>query len=598
MGSIADSERLHRIIVRVEKKDENGEEYQVGVAWQNGDHRVPQFTERVPFNHPFDEEVLESIRWYLEDYLTENISDQRERKARNVEKKMKECGKSLHNLLFLQNHRAVTVFHEAVRGGLDKCEMIVSSDDPAVLALPWELIYCDDYQFLGFSLRGLYRSHNNIPPRATQPHSREDGLYILLVICRSQDDPVPPGHVMSSILESQEIRRLMERGQVKFTLLRPPTFSAFEAHLSNMTGHYHIVHFDGHGCGGKLKFEDKDGGQEWIKAEKIAQCLINCQVPLFLLHACRSGAQTSQEAFSSVASQLVRSGAKAVVAVAYNFYADAARIFMTRLYEELIKGKTVSVAVAAGRKSLSIQASRGWRLLEGDWMVPVLYQQAEHIAYTPTLVQDEGCAALHGLPPAGRYGFIGRDTEIHNLDRKFQQCKLVFLTGDEGVGKSELARGFARWTMRTGGVKKLFYADFETTSAEDVLREIEGSLAGVSSLENAANNLKWSNSLLVWDNIDGLEDSNSNAKDLFRLVGSLSDGNTWILVVSRKAHKQLESYQHRRLQVGPMRAEEAAELGKVCMQERDLPENENVRALCENFCDNPGELLKELYTLG
>jgi MoxR-like ATPase len=56
-----------------------------------------------------------------------------------------------------------------------------------------------------------------------------------------------------------------------------------------------------------------------------------------------------------------------------------------------------------------------------------------------------------GFPEEGAYGFIGRDYDILRLERAFRQNNIVLLQGMAGVGKTELACGFARWLEADSG---------------------------------------------------------------------------------------------------------------------------------------------------
>ena len=40
----------------------------IRLSWQRGQEN-PRFADAVPFQHPFDEEALTDLRWYLEEYL-------------------------------------------------------------------------------------------------------------------------------------------------------------------------------------------------------------------------------------------------------------------------------------------------------------------------------------------------------------------------------------------------------------------------------------------------------------------------------------------------------------------------------------------------
>ncbi len=221
---------------------------------------------------------------------------------------------------------------------------------------------------------------------------------------------------------------------------------------------------------GVLVFEAFDGSPQIITAAKIAQNLADCRVPIFVLNACKS-AQEGEEKFSSVATRLVSLGAKGVVAMAYSVYAQAAKHFMGRLYGELAAGKSLSTAVSAGRKEVLNQPQRpspkGDKPLQ-DWLVPVLYQQENYTPFAPANTVDdiesyfeETVSNLVNFPQEGRYGFIGRDYHILLLERAFRQNNIVLLQGMGGVGKTELAGGFARWLDETQGRSLIFFISLD-----------------------------------------------------------------------------------------------------------------------------------------
>ena len=48
--------------------------------------------------------------------------------------------------------------------------------------------------------------------------------------------------------------------------------------------------------------------------------------------------------------------------------------------------------------------------------------------------------------------FVGRDDLFYQLETAARLQRVVVLAGPGGTGKSELAKGFARWQRDTGGV--------------------------------------------------------------------------------------------------------------------------------------------------
>lgn len=368
----------------------------IQLSWQRG-QSSPRSAPEVPFQHPFDEQALIDLRWYLEQYLRFPYGLEPQ-KAQQIEEKLQAWGQQLFDIIFRSSEEARTFFQEATREGLDRCELSIISDEPEILNLPWELLYSPDYQFLAPLLAGTYRSLSSYAVRAEMGAMSDEKLNILLVIARPYGDrDINFQTIARPVLEAlQPIRQ-----QVNLKVLRPPSLKQFEAELQAHKGFYHIVHFDGHGDfeansnsiqtqfgtlgQGVLVFEDAQGNPEIVTAREIAQYLTDCRVPIFLLNACKSG-QAGEEPFSSVAGQLVKLGAKGVVAMAYSVYAEGAKHFMARLYGELVRGESIASAVAAGRKSMSIQKLRPspkGNLPLQDWLVPVLYQQEPYTPFTP-----------------------------------------------------------------------------------------------------------------------------------------------------------------------------------------------------------------------
>ncbi|MBD2495287.1 hypothetical protein [Nostoc sp. FACHB-280] len=138
----------------------------IQLSWQR-EQSAPRSAPPVTFEHPFNEQTLTELRWYLEEYLDFPYGIFPEQ-AEKIEQKFQEWGQQLFELVFPRTTKAWDFFQEATREGLDKCEINISSDDPKVLNLPWELLYTPDYQFLAPSLRGMYRSLNGYAVRSLQ----------------------------------------------------------------------------------------------------------------------------------------------------------------------------------------------------------------------------------------------------------------------------------------------------------------------------------------------------------------------------------------------------------------------------------------------
>ncbi len=541
----------------------NHEGDSIQLSWQRGQTN-PRSAPAVTFTHPFDQQALIDLRWYLEEYLRfpYGLADDN---AAKIEQKLQDWGEQLFELVFRSSEKGRQFFQAATYEGLDQCELVITSDHPEVLTLPWELLYSpDDRQFLAPSLAGMSRSLNEYAVRAEMGDLAQDKLNILLVIARPYGEKdIGLKTIARPLFES--IAQIKKKVNIK--VLRPPSFEQFERELNANRGFYHIVHFDGHGdfdadsvgfqhqLGGSppltppyqggeqegnsapplprgaggvsgqgvLVFEANDGSPQIITAAQIAQNLANCRVPIFVLNACKS-AQEGGEEFSSVATRLVSLGAKGVVAMAYSVYAEAAKHFMgRRLYGELAAGATLDKAVAAGRREVLNQRMRpspkGDKPLQ-DWLVPVLYQQESYAPFIPSTTDDldiddflePTISNLVGLPQEGRYGFVGRDYDILRIERAFRQNNIVLLQGMGGVGKTELVCGLARWLDETQGrTGKMFFTSFEQgATLSNVVNQVGRAVWGEKfsqygeeqQQQIVLNYLKSQPSLLIWDNFE------------------------------------------------------------------------------------------------
>ncbi|MEH2262299.1 CHAT domain-containing protein, partial [Nostoc sp.] len=544
----------------------------IQLSWQRG-YENPRLAPAVSFQQPFDEENAAELRWYLEDYLKFPYGIFPDNAAK-IEQKLQHWGQHLFELVFRTTEKGREFFQEATREGLDKCELGIISDNANVLNLPWELLYSPDYQFLVPSLAGMYRSLSTQGVKAPLPPMPDDQLNILLVIARPYDEQdVNFKTIARPLLAAlQPIRQ-----RVNLKVLRPPSLKAFEAELQANKGFYHIVHFDGHGnfdsdTQGVLIFEDEQGNEQAVSAREIAQYLTDCRVPIFVLNACKSG-QVGEEAFSSVAGQLVKLGAKGVVAMAYSVYAKGAEHFVGRLYGELVRGECIATAVAAGRKSMSIDKMRPspkGNLPLQDWLVPVLYQQEPYTPFVPKKTASsfadlmaqadntpESSKAV-GLPDESAYGFIGRDYEILRLERAFRQNHLVLVQGMGGVGKTELVAGFARWLDDTQGREYTFFTSFEQGAGlSQVINQIGRALGGerfsqmMPEQQDAVvrEYLQTHPCLLIWDNFEPVNGfptrnepllSGEERNKLKRFLKELRGGKSWVLITSRREEPWLD----------------------------------------------------------
>ena len=555
---------------------------QVMVAWQRGS-MAPRYTrEPIVLQNPLADEDRKELRWYLEEFLQFPYGAM-PWQAKQVENKMAVWGESLFSQLFAKKEYDPdprSLYQEAVREGLDNCELCISSDDTAFLNIPWELLRdpTPGRGYLAPSLGGIYRQRSGHSIDYL-PEQTSEVFRILLVICRPYGkNDVPMLRVARPMLEALG----QDNAQVKVEVLRPPTLDELQKRLSTNLGYYSLVHFDGHGVfernstvgyaeqfglageKGHLVFENSDGAEHIVNSDLLGNILANCRVPLFVLNACQSAEEGGQDPYSSVASRLISVGVKGVVAMSYSVYVKTAALFMQRFYENLVQHAPLALSVAQARRRLMAEgvhdtAVGKMELL--DWIVPALYQQ-EH-GYVPFPEQKIGTVEeseekpsqpyLEERCPTGRYGFIGRDYDIKRIEMAFldKENPFVLLSGLGGIGKTELAFGFARWYAATGGCPGgVFVSSFkEKADFAQVVGSIVGygtdfsSLAEHKQMEELVNYLRNNRCLLVWDNfepVNGYPEGEEplapteERKKLSSFVKALRGGKSRVLITTRK----------------------------------------------------------------
>ena len=493
--------------------------YRVEIALE-GDG--PRQTAQVSFGYQLAEQDRENIRWYLEDYL-QNPSDPAPQIAARVEQRMAAIGIELFQNIFQGNDDARDLW-ATLRQDLNNTRVEVLTGIDQAATIPWELIR-DPRTDTPLALRApaFVRIHSQAAQRPRLPQTDGETIRILLVICRPKGRfDVPFRSVASRILKGLG----NQPDSFQLDVLRPPTFEALSRKLrqAKVEGKpYHVVHFDGHGVydinnqvtlqnkplifqdhrpgmHGYLAFENSanEDNVEFVNGPELGRLLVETDVPVLVLNACRSAYAEAQSsptqvdkktehtndlhaqvrALGSLAQEIIDAGVAGIVAMRYEVYVMTAAQFVTDLYASLVQGQTLGEAVTLGRKQLNAQPQREIAfkpIALQDWSVPIVYE-AGPIALFPKPVQaNELKITLHAndalpslgwldpqLPKAPDTGFFGRDETLLAIDRAFDQHSIVLLHAFAGSGKTSTAAEFGRWYSLTGGVEgPVLFTSFE-----------------------------------------------------------------------------------------------------------------------------------------
>jgi hypothetical protein len=234
-------------------------------------------------------------------------------------------------------------------------------------ALPWELLWEDRQPMLlsrtklSSCVRYIDLAQAVPPAPVISPHLR------LLAVCPAQGIP-DSLHVEEQAQRATAFKPLAEAGLLTVEELRP-------AHLSDLTDRLQdgepvdILHFYGHGAWrlGAAHLCLDDG---WLSASQLATLVGD--IPLVVLHACRSGNVGADDLFTGIAPMLSAEGVATVVAMQFTVSVKAANRFSAVLYRNLVQGESLQTAVAKARQALYVEHPQ-------SWYVPVVYVRSRDV---------------------------------------------------------------------------------------------------------------------------------------------------------------------------------------------------------------------------
>jgi hypothetical protein len=525
-----------------------------------------------------DASLMAELRWYLEDYH-QYPKHPNTLRAERVLHELREWGTEAFRALF-SSAEAVRVLAAEQATGYADLNLRVQSNAPGVLSWPWEALRDPQAHVVAITCHIERRLADVLPVQRASGVAASSALNILMVTARPFRGDVSYRAVTRPLMETIAAGKLRANVHV----LRPPTFANLCEHLRERKGHYHVLHFDGHGDFGQgpagggavpggrvmfggpqgvLVFEDEKHGADHVSADTLSGLLLECGVPLVVPNACRSATVEpgADDPFASVAAALVRAGVPSVVAMTYSLTVSGAKLFVPAFYGELLGSRAVAGATRAGRQAMFADKTRRWAAgtfeLE-DSMIPVLYNQRAvplAVAATEAEQEDERPPLPDEVLEQDPCGFIGRDAELLDLERAMLgNAPAILLTGLGGVGKTTLAKHFARWLADTEGIDVCFWFRFregDIRSAEYVINSMVAPLFGTDALaqpveakiDALARALRDRPGLIVWDNFEivaGMPDAHiepafpeEDREVLLRLLDTLRGGRTKVLITSR-----------------------------------------------------------------
>lgn len=293
-----------------------------------------------------------------------------------------------------QRYRAALAV-AAVHGG--RLRIVLRIADPALSALPWEMMYDDAAGGYVCRLEQLVRHvgvTSAMPPLPVDPPLR-----ILGIVSSPRDLPR-----LDVAREQRQLADALSRASDgRAVLTWAPNASWADLHDLLLSGAWHVVHFIGHGTfdpsagTGLLALTDAHGDTDLVEAGRLVTLLRQAATlpRLVVLNSCSGAAASGTDRFSATATALVRGGVTAVTAMQYEISDVAALAFSGGFYRAICQGRGIDEAVSSGR--VEIIGLPGRTL---EWVTPVLYQSGRDSRLFGPAAASSGRAPAPAPTPA------------------------------------------------------------------------------------------------------------------------------------------------------------------------------------------------------
>ncbi|MBE8997276.1 tetratricopeptide repeat protein [Nostoc sp. LEGE 12447] len=216
--------------------------------------------------------------------------------------------------------------------------------------------------------------------------------------------------------------------------------------------YFDVLHLTGHATlqDGQPRFitETATGEAFYASAGDIAQELQFRLPKLIFLSGCRTGQAGNGGSVPSMAEELLKSGAKAVLGWGQKVLDPDATAAASALYQELSAGKQITEALACTYQTLIKNKARDWHLLRlyaagnlPSSLVTTLRTRGRKPA-PPLSVSTQFLDAAGKVKVPTRESFVGRRRQLQNCLRVLSQSTHevgVLIHGMGGLGKSSLA---------------------------------------------------------------------------------------------------------------------------------------------------------------
>lgn len=449
------------LLLRIEDAADDYEHYQVSLrTWPDGDEMASGLVPKDLL--PADKEDPFSVA-AIRDHFA-NIDGEDEQ--------FKQIGQRLFQIM------APGALAERFNPAAGSVQVVLDIASASLHTLPWELLQQDEKPIFNETSRTFLRGR---PQAGLALPAFSWPLRILIVVGSEPGD--------EDVLAEQEVLGIIcalmpIEAQVDMRILKQPTVQEIVDQFKDSPDafHPHILHFIGHGAAEDdesfLVLHDNNEPEtpkNWF-ANDIRGAFVAPWKPRFVfVNACRSN--TNESGLWSVTEAFLDIGAAAVLGIHTDITGEHAVHFSVSFYQALAAGKSLELAVAAGRGAL-------WNQLENaskrrEWAAPCLEvralpQEILHLDTTPAQnlwqqVRREN-EFKEKLP-----SLVDRHQERWQVWRRLRSKNdnVIVVTGKKQIGKTDFTvQVLARCALSEMQVRYVDLINEERVDALTVLRRI------------------------------------------------------------------------------------------------------------------------------
>jgi hypothetical protein len=334
-----------------------------------------------------------------------------------------------------------------------KVRLRLTFDSPEIADLPWEYLYYKPTDFFFATHPGITLSRYL---RLEDKHeiTKTNDLNILVIVSSPKDLQTLDSE-REKLIIIQAMQKLKAKGvNVNTDFVFNATLKEISHQLDEKT--YSVIHFIGHAT-----FQDGNGyvalvnenGNSRLVGEKTFDTLFlgNKGLCLIILNACKTATGSSARVFSGLATNLVKRGVPAVVAMKYGISDETAILFSEEFYFHFAKGKPVDQIIQEVRRMIAMECGSSKR----DFAIPVTYMRSDNgilidfkeSASTLQQLPGENISKPTVVDDSNTYRkkldelkFVNRIYELNQLILNPSGPKYLQIYGAAGYGKSYLLK--------------------------------------------------------------------------------------------------------------------------------------------------------------